>query len=48
MINLGYRPAAPAIRSVLTFGGAVGGLPLICGATTHHAEQASQLGLRRP
>jgi len=29
MINLGYRPAAPAIRSVLTFGGAVGGLPLM-------------------
>jgi hypothetical protein len=48
MINLGHRPAALAIRSVLTFGGAVGGLPLICGVTTHDAEQASQLGLRRP
>jgi hypothetical protein len=32
---------------MLTFGRAVGGLPLICGVTTHDAEQASQLGRRR-
>jgi len=33
---------------VLTFGGAVGRLPLIRGVTTHDAEQASQLGRCRP